>query len=75
MKKTILFVLSMIMACGAVEAKPVDVNTARRAGTAYLRTVEGVSGVKLTEMATPFSGFYVFSLGEEGFILVAGDDV
>lgn len=74
MKKTILFVLSMIMACGAVEAKPVDVNTARRAGTAYLRTVEGVSGVKLTEMATPFSGFYVFSLGEEGFILVAGDD-
>lgn len=60
----------------SVSAKPVDEATARRAASAYLRTVAGVSNVKLTNISatTPFTEFYVFAIDGQGFILIAGDD-
>ena len=73
MKKImVLWGVLFAVAVGAM-ASPVDVNRARRVGSAFLsanyhRTVDDLKVVE-----TPYSGFYVFN-APSGFVMVAAND-
>lgn len=68
--------MAMLMLAGSVNAKPVDVGTARRVAETYLHTVGMKNTAALVDItaATPFTEFYVFAAAEGGFILVSADD-
>ena len=68
----------MVLPSVSVKANPVDVQTARKVAATLLKSY-GMKGephslVDITA-ETPFTEFYVFSLGSEGgFVIVSGDD-
>ncbi len=79
MKKTPLLIFCALLLCGSLHAKPVDANKARQVASAFLNRVNANEGkpFTLTDITsqTPYTEFYVFTLGETGFILVSADDV
>lgn len=79
MKKTPLLIFCALLLCGSLHAKPVDANKARQVASAFLNRVNANEGkpFALTDITsqTPYTEFYVFTLGETGFILVSADDV
>ena len=76
MKKTPLLIFCALLLCGSLHAKPVDANSARQVAQAFLSRVEGGKSFTLNDITsqTPYREFYVFTLGETGFVLVSGDD-
>ncbi len=79
MKKTPLLIFCALLLCGSLHAKPVDANKARQVASAFLNRVNANEGkpFALTDITsqTSYTEFYVFTLGETGFILVSADDV
>ena len=76
MKKRLLFLFAIIAAMATAMAKPVDQATAKKVATTYLQSVTGKTFSDLTDITaqSPFHEYYVFTLGNGGFILVSGDD-
>ena len=79
MRKTILFLAFAILGIGAMNANPVDVETAKSLGIKFmnnsteLKSIDAVlSYVACSEDGMPV--FYAFSLQPNGFVLVAADD-
>lgn len=84
MKKTIIATLLMVMGCGLASAMPVGEKTARLVASNYL-IMQGKTHASLT-LADQLTGsitktddnlypaIYVYNIGNEGFILVSGDD-
>ncbi|MDY6371674.1 MAG: C10 family peptidase [Bacteroidales bacterium] len=75
MKKNILAIAFVVFACMSAAAAPVSSAQARQKAEIFLKSA-GVTGeVRLTDItsSTPFTEFYVFTLGERGFILVSGE--
>lgn len=75
MKKTVLFLLAMLVAA-VVAARPVDSATARRVAEVYLQAQGMRNTAALVDVTaeTPFTEFYLFAAPEGGFVLVSGDD-
>jgi Peptidase C10 family. len=81
MKKYVLFLLALVFGCGMIQAKPVDVNEAKNVGQKFVQANfdlarQGVD-LNLVYTATSTKGsacFYVFNVGEEGFVIVSAED-
>lgn len=74
MKKTICLTMLAVLLTGALWAKPVSENSARRIGAAYLTAMGHPDATRLTPVETGFTEFYVFSASNGGFVLVSADD-
>jgi len=79
MKQKILFSLLVVLFFGGLQAKPVDVQTARTLGIKFMNanTEIKLAQADLAHTAYTESGqtcFYVFSVQPKGFVIVAADD-
>lgn len=80
MKKTVLFIMAVVIAMGTAFAGPVDMNTAKSLGQQFLQTkFEQTRGADLQLYYTVSSDngdpcAYVFNNGNEGFVIVAASD-
>lgn len=75
MKKSVLALLFVLLAGITAKAAPVGIQQAQQQARAFLRAVGMQGEIVLTDITstTPFTEFYVFTLGERGFILVSGE--
>ena len=75
MKKFYLILLSLTLGTIALQAKPVNVSVAQSAAqkfaTAQLAIERGTPNLVYTG---PNEAFFVFNIGERGFVIIAGDD-
>ena len=75
MKKRVSFALVLLLAATlGAWAHPVDLQRAQRVGSTYLSAMGHGQAGKLTAVAVPYVGFYVFNADGGGFVLVAADD-
>ena len=75
MKKSILAICIALVTGLSAMAAPVGIQQAQQKARAFLRAAGMQGEIVLTDITamTPFSEFYVFTLGERGFILVSGE--
>lgn len=81
MKKHILTLLALVLACFSMHANPVGQETARRLGQSFAASNFEFSrqSSDLNLVYTAFSDrgeacYYVFNIGDTGFVIIAGDD-
>lgn len=81
MKKHILILLALVLACLSMHANPVGQETARRLGQSFAASNFEFSrqSSDLNLVYTAFSDrgeacYYVFNIGDTGFVIIAGDD-
>lgn len=81
MKKHILTLLALVLACLSMHANPVGQETARRLGQSFVASNFEFSrqSSDLSLVYTAFSDrgeacYYVFNIGDTGFVIIAGDD-
>lgn len=80
MKKLLSLTVAIILGIGAMFANPVDVTTAKTIGQKFVQTnFEQTRGsnlelIKTYAARTGETSFYVFSVGEKGFVIVSADD-
>jgi hypothetical protein len=82
MNKKLFFSVLLSMFSIVFFAKPISENTAKKVGANFLNSKTSVSA-NITELSLVFSlknqtqtpYFYVFNIGNKGFIIVSGDDV
>ena len=81
MKKHILTLLALVLACLSMHANPVGQETARRLGQSFAASNFEFSrqSSDLNLVYTAFSDrgeacYYVFNIGDTGFVIIAGDD-
>lgn len=81
MKKHILTLLALVLACLSMHANPVGQETARRLGQSFAASNFEFSrqSSDLNLVYTTFSDrgeacYYVFNIGDTGFVIIAGDD-
>ena len=81
MKKHILTLLVLVLACLSMHANPVGQETARRLGQSFAASNFEFSrqSSDLNLVYTAFSDrgeacYYVFNIGDTGFVIIAGDD-
>ncbi len=82
MKKHILSLLALILGIGMVQANPVSVSQAKLVGQQFVQANFDMSrqsgALTLVYTGTSLRGeacFYVFNVGNEGFVMVSADDV
>lgn len=82
MKKQFLSLLALILGIGIAQANPVDVSQAKLVGQQFVQAnfdMSRQSGeLTLVYTGTSMRGescFYVFNVGNEGFVMVSADDV
>ena len=79
MKRITLSVLLLLL-CASVQAREVDVNTARRVAAGFWNIYhpKDVKPVSMSDMVPMvydgYSHLHVFTVGQEGFVIIAGDD-
>ena len=75
MNKLILSFIAILLWIEAF-AEPIDVNSAKRVAESFLASIEVKNFGELYDITstTPFKEFYVFSIGDDGFILISGND-
>lgn len=75
MKKLYLILLSLALGTTTLQAKPIDASlaqsAARKFATAQLSIERGTPNLVYTGQN---EAFYVFNIGERGFVIIAGDD-
>ena len=79
MKKTLFTLLCVTLLMGVMQAKPVDVATAKSLGVKFMKvnTVIKAEAAELTYTAYTENGqaaFYVFAVQPKGFVIVSADD-
>ena len=79
MKKYLLSVMALLLGIGTLTAGPVDVNKAKLVGQQFAQTTMQTRGADLQLVYAPVSergtaSFYVFNIGQEGYVVVSGDD-
>ena len=79
MKKTIFTLLLAMLFMGTLQAKPVDVQTAKSLGIKFMRANAEIKSAtaELTYTAYADNGqaaFYVFAVQPKGFVIVSADD-
>ena len=74
MKKLVCLTMLALLTAGSLWAKPVDESHARRVGQTYLSAMGHRDASRMTTVSSPFTEFYIFNAGTEGFVLVSADD-
>ena len=79
MKKCILISLLVTLFLGGLQAKPVDVNTAKSLGIKFMNVNTEIKSAQADLVYTAFTDegqacFYVFSMKPKGFVIVSADD-
>ena len=79
MKHTIVFLLLVTLFLGGLQAKPVDVNTAKSLGIKFMNVNTEVKSAQADWVYTAYTDegqacFYVFSMRPKGFVIVSADD-
>lgn len=80
MKKLLSLTVAILLGVGALYANPVDVNAAKSIGQKFVETrFDEARGANL-ELVYTFSfgrevSFYVFNVGNNGFVVVSADDM
>ena len=82
MKKSFMFMLALVLGLGVAQARPVSVSQAKYVGQQFVQanfeqTRQG-SELALVYTGTATRGeacFYVFNVGNEGFVIISADDV
>lgn len=79
MKKCILISLLVTLFFGGLQAKPVDVNTAKSLGIKFMNVNTEIESAQADLVYTAFTDqgqacFYVFSMKPKGFVIVSADD-
>lgn len=79
MKKCILFSLLVMLFFGGLQAKPVDVNTAKSLGIKFMNANTEIKSSQADLVYTAYTDegqacFYVFSMRPQGFVIVSADD-
>ena len=79
MKKCMLLSLLVTLFIGGLQAKPVDVNTAKSLGIKFMNTNTEIKSAQSDLVYTAYTDngqacFYVFSVQPKGFVIVAADD-
>lgn len=79
MKKYLLSMLAMMLGIGSLVAGPVDVNKAKMVGQQFAQTIMQTRGADLELVYAPVldrgdAAFYVFNIGQEGYVVISGDD-
>ena len=82
MKKHFLSLLALILGIGMVQANPVSVSQAKLVGQQFVQANFDMSR-QSSELTLVYTGtstrgeacFYVFNVGDEGFVMVSADDV
>ena len=79
MKKYLLSVLALILGIGMFHANPVDVNRAKLVGQQFAQVTMQSKDADLELVYTASTergatAFYVFNIGQEGFVVVSADD-
>ena len=79
MKRSILFSLLVALFIGGLQAKPVDVETAKSLGIKFLNANTNIKSATASLVYTELADngepcFYVFSMQPKGFVIVSADD-
>lgn len=81
MKKHIIIMLALALTCVTLQARPVDQETAKRLGQSFVKANFEFTrqSDQLDLVQTAFSGrgeacYYIFNVGETGFVIMAADD-
>ena len=79
MKKCILFSLLVTLFFGGLQAKPVDVSTAKSLGIKFMNVNTEIKSAQADLVYTAYTDegqacFYVFSMQPKGFVIVSADD-
>ena len=79
MKRCILFSLLVTLIVGGLQAKPVDVNTAKSLGIKFMNINTEIKSAQADLVYTAYADngqacFYVFSVQPKGFVIVSADD-
>lgn len=75
MKKTVLLLTALLMGCSLMQAKPIDRDVALAAAKKF---ATAQMALERTEPQLVYTGqndaFFVFNLGSDSFVIIAGDD-
>ncbi len=79
MKRTFVFFLMVTLFFGGLQAKPVDVATAKSLGIKFMNTNTAIRSAKADLVYTACAdngqaAFYVFAVQPKGFVIVSADD-
>ena len=79
MKKCVLFSLLVSLFIGGLQAKPVDVDTAKSLGIKFMNVNTVIKSAQADLVYTAYTEdgqacFYVFSMQPKGFVIVSADD-
>ena len=79
MKRTFVFFLMVTLFFGGLQAKPVDVDTAKSLGIKFMNTNTEIRSAKADLVYTACAdngqaAFYVFAVQPKGFVIVSADD-
>ena len=79
MKRTIVLLVTTLLAFSSLQAKPVDAEKAKAMGLKFMRTNTEVKSATATLTYTAIAdngqaAFYVFSVQPKGFVIVSADD-
>ena len=81
MKKHIFTMLALALTCVTLQARPVDQETAKRLGQSFVKANFEFTrqSADLNLVQTVFSDrgeacYYIYNVGETGFVILAGDD-
>jgi len=79
MKRTFVLLMTVLLAFGCLQAKPVDAEKAKMLGLKFMRTNTEVKSASATLTYTAFAdngqaAFYVFAMQPKGFVIVSADD-
>lgn len=81
MKKNVSLMVAMILAVAVVQARPVTIETARNLAQSFVRAnfefTRQSSDLQLVKTAYSDRGeacYYIFNVGETGFVILAADD-
>ena len=81
MKKHIFTLLALALTCVTLQARPVDQETAKRLGQSFVKANFEFTrqSADLNLVQTVFSDrgeacYYIYNVGETGFVIIAGDD-
>ena len=81
MKKHIFTQLALALTCVTLQARPVDQETAKRLGQSFVKAnfefTRQSSDLNLVQTAFSDRGeacYYIYNVGETGFVIIAGDD-
>jgi len=79
MKKYLLTMMALILGISLLQAGPVDVKQAKLVGQQFAQTTMQTKSANLELVDAPMldrgtPAFYIFNIGQEGYVIVSGDD-